>query len=43
MDLMQPGNPRCVMLGMCLQMWSHLCGITNMHVLLLVIIDCLTF
>jgi len=30
MDLMKPGNPRRVMLGMCLQMWSQLCGMNIM-------------
>ena len=40
MDLIQSGNPRRVMLGMFLQMLSHLCGII-MYVLLLMIIECL--
>jgi len=30
MDLLKPGNPRRVMLGMCLQMWSQLCGMNIM-------------
>ena len=30
MDLIKPGNPRRVMLGMCLQMWSQLCGMNIM-------------
>ena len=30
MDLLKPGNPRRVMLGMCLQMWSQLCGMNVM-------------
>ncbi|KAF8805033.1 general substrate transporter [Phlegmacium glaucopus] len=29
-DLLKPGNPRRVMLGMCLQMWSQLCGMNIM-------------
>ena len=30
MDLLKPGNPRRVMLGMCLQMWSQPCGMNIM-------------
>lgn len=30
MDLLKPGNPRRVMLGMSLQMWSQLCGMNIM-------------
>jgi len=30
MDLLKPGNPRRVILGMCLQMWSQLCGMNIM-------------
>ena len=36
MDLLKPGNPRRVMLGMCLQMWSQLCG---MNIMMYVLLD----
>ena len=38
MDLLKPGNPRRVMLGMCLQMWSQLCGMNIMMYVLLVLV-----
>jgi hypothetical protein len=42
MDLLKPGNPRRVMLGMSLQMWSRLCGMNVMiYVFLVVMIYCL--
>ena len=30
LDLLKPGNPRRVLLGMSLQMWSQLCGMNIM-------------
>ena len=35
MDLLKPRNPHHVMLRMCLQMWSHLCGMKVMMYVLL--------
>ena len=35
MDLLKPRNPHRVMLRMCLQMWSHLCGMKVMMYVLL--------
>lgn len=46
MDLLKPGKPRRVMLGMSLQMWSELCGMNSMTYDVrpfVAIIDCLIF